>query len=66
MRARATVTYNVHVDEDTGDVVAFPPSYYDGEIVGAVRHFGETFIVLALLDTGQLREFPIEKVQVIR
>jgi hypothetical protein len=39
--------------------------HYAGEIIGTVRAFGETRLVVAL-DSGELKEVPIQRVQIIR
>jgi len=56
--------YEPHHAEDYEDWHPLPPTKYQGEVINAVRAWGETRLVV-MLDSGQVREVKAERVRQI-
>jgi hypothetical protein len=57
--------YEPHHAEDYEDWHSLPPTVYTGEVIGTVRAWGETKLVV-MLDSGQVREVIANRVTVAK
>lgn len=62
MRVAWEEYYEPHHAEDYENWHPLPPTKYVGEVINAVRAWGETRLIV-MLDSGQVREVKAERVR---
>lgn len=62
MRVKWQEVHEPYHAEDFKDYVPTPPTKYAGEVIGVVRTWVQTMLVV-MLDTGKVTEVAIEKVE---